>query len=502
MTEVRPMRELAPHLVWEAVLLLAAGAVVAGLYNANSAVFTRGQVWAGVAILGFAACGLALSLRTATPNLAIGSIGVLSGWVFADRVNDGASVTVGSVVAVLAAAGVGLLLALLTGLTSLPAWAVTLASAFVISAALLKATEGQLVPVPRAARAVEGFGLWAVAFAVVSIAGAVLFALPAVRRLLSANRPVDGDADPSRWRPAKFVGALVGIVGSSVLAGVAGVLTARYTSAAAYAESGQLPYAIAAVLLGGVSVFGRRAGVFGVVLAVVIVDGVRRWLALENVDAATTMLTVGVIGLVGLLAVWLLELVGRRVAPLSVAGPRPTPAFSGFPPPMYDGSFPPPGVAGAPVSGAPDFAPGGPPPGFAGPAPFGSPPGFAGPAPFGSPAGVAPQSGIPAQSSGQTPAQHSGYPAPPPPTSGGPVFGQPIYPSTPPVSGPPAFPPQYGGPPPAGGTIPQPWTVPAAGGPAPQVPTQPVSPPVSGPPNADPPPGYPQTPPPSWPPQS
>src|SRR4051812_12718948 len=147
MTQVRPMRELAPHLVWEAVLLLAAGGVVAGLYNANSAVFTRGQVWAGIAILGFAACGLALSLRTATPNLAIGPIAVLAGWVFAEQSRDGTSVAVATVVALLAAAGAGLTLALLTGLTALPAWAVTLGGGFIVSASVLAATDGKLTPI-------------------------------------------------------------------------------------------------------------------------------------------------------------------------------------------------------------------------------------------------------------------------------------------------------------------------------------------------------------------
>ncbi|MFC4046186.1 hypothetical protein ACFO1B_47885 [Dactylosporangium siamense] len=374
------MRELAPHLVWEAVLLLAAGAVVAGQYNANSDVFSRGQVWGGIAILGFAACGLALSLRTATPNLAIGSIAVLSGWVFAKMVNDGTSVTVAFIVAVLAAAGVGVLLALLVGLTALPAWGVTLGGGFIVSAALLEATEGRLVPVTGDGRS-SSFGVWAAVFVVVSLAGAVLFTLPAVRGFLSANRPVAGGDDPGRWRPAKLVGALVGVTGSAVLAGVSGVLSARLTSAAAFSDSGQLPYALAAVLLGGVSLFGRRAGVFGVVLGVVIVDGVRRWEVLEGASAAIALLTTGALAVVGLIAVWLLELLGRRFAPLAAtAGGSPAPG--GFPP--APAGFPPPAFAYPP----------------------------------GSPAG------IPAQSAG-------GFPPPPLPTSGGPAFGQPTYPPPP-----------------------------------------------------------------------
>ncbi|MEU0558268.1 hypothetical protein [Dactylosporangium sp. NPDC006015] len=448
MTEVRPMRELAPHLVWEAVLLLAAGAVVAGLLNANSAVFSRGQSWAGLAILGFAACGLALSLRTATPNLAIGSIAVLAGWVYADQVNDGTSVPAAFLVAVLAAFGVGLALALLTGLTALPAWAVTLGGGFVVSAALLQATEGRLVPVTGAARASGGFGAWVAVFVAGSIAGAVLFALPAVRRGLSANRPSGGE-DPARWRPAKLTGALVGVAGSAALAGVAGVLSTRLTSAAVFTETGHLPYALAAVLLGGVSVVGRRAGVFGVVLGVFIVDGVRRWQLIEGAHAATTLLTTGLLAVVGLLAVWLLELVGRRLAPLAAA------------------------PVGSPATGVLPVAPG-----FAPPLVYDVSPPLSGP-PSGYPPGPAP-AGIPAQS--------TGFPAPPPPTVDGPVFGQPTYPSPPPEPHP--------------GAIPQPWTVPGMGGPARQVPSQPASPPVSGPPNSDPPAGYPQNPPPAWPPQN
>ncbi|MFF5225812.1 hypothetical protein [Dactylosporangium sp. NPDC000521] len=452
MTEARPMRELAPHLVWEAVLLLAAGAVAAGLLNAHAAVFSRGQSWPGIAILGFAACGLALSLRTATPNLAIGSIAVLAGWVYAGRVNDGTPVPAAFLVAVLAAFGVGVVLALLTGLTALPAWAVTLGGGFVVSAVLLKVTEGRLLQVT-GAHASGGFGWWVTVFVAGSIAGAVLFALPAARRGLTANRP-SGAEDPARWRPAKLTGALVGVAGSAALAGVAGVLSTRLTSAAVFTESGQLPFALAAVLLGGVSVFGRRAGVFGVVLGVFIVDGVRRWQLIEGVPAATTLLTTGLLAVVGLLAVWLLELVGRRVAPLAAA-----PAASDLVPPPAAPGFAPPA--------APGFAP---------------PPVYDVSPPLSGPSGP---SGIPAQS--------TGFPAPPAPTSGGPVFGQPAYPSQPPASGPPQ---QYPG------VIPQPWTVPGAGGPAPQVPSQPVSPPVSGPPNSDPPAGYPQNPPPAWPPQN
>ncbi|MEV0135386.1 hypothetical protein AB0H83_43915 [Dactylosporangium sp. NPDC050688] len=506
MTDVKPLRELAPHLIWEGVLLLAAAGVVAGLYNANSAVFTRGQVWAGIAILGFAACGLALSLRTATPNLAIAPIAVLAGWVFVTRTNDGASVAVAFLLAVLAAAGVGLVLALIVGLTALPGWAVTLGGGFIVSAAVLEATGGRIEPLARAARMTTGFGVWAAVFVVVSIGGAVVFAVPAVRQLLTANRPVAGGDEPGRWRPAKLVGALVGVAGSAVLAGVSGILSARLTGGAMVTDSGQLPYALAAVLLGGVSVLGRRAGVAGVVLAVVIVDGVRRWQLLEGVGAPVALLTTAVLAVLGLLVVWLLELIGRRVAPLSAFPGAPAAAFPGSPPAGFPGS-PVAAFPGSPVAaflGAPGATSAfpGPPPG-AGPV-AGQVPGPAGFVPAGASSPVPPvyppgsPAGIPAQPAGPVSAlpgtyPPGAYPPPPPPTSDGPAFGQPTYPAPP--AGAPGYPPLPPPPPGSQPIIPQPWTVPGAGA-APQVPSQPVSPPVSGPPNAGPP-----APPPAWPPQ-
>ena len=394
-----------------------------------------------------------------------------------------------------------MLLALVVGLTALPAWAVTLGGGFIVSAALLKATEGRLVPVTGDARASTGFGLWAAAFVVVSIVGAVLFALPAVRRLLSANRPVAGGDDPAAWRPAKLVGALVGVTGSAVLAGVSGVLSVRLTSAAAFTESGQLPYALAAVLLGGVSVFGRRAGVFGVVLGVVIIDGVRRWQLARgrrrgDGDAddrgarggrADCGVAAGAGRPPGRPAV-------RRRAGSSCPGRLPgagrVPAARSV---AGASRLPEPPVFVPPTSGAPGSCPPGRPRRSRRTSPS--------PLPPGSP------SGIPSRSHRAYVGAARRLPAAAAADLGRPVFGQPTYP-TPASARPRLAPPRWrpvppgriGGPRPPGAMIPQPWTVPGCRRGAPQVPSQPVSPPVSGPPNSDPPPGYPQTPPPSWPP--
>jgi ribose/xylose/arabinose/galactoside ABC-type transport system permease subunit len=437
---VRPLRELLPHFVWEAVLLLGVIGVTAGLLAENSEVFSRGGAWASFAVLGFGATGLALSFRTGTPNLAIGQIAVLSGWVYARE----SSVAL----ALLAALAAGLVLALVVGLTGLPAWAVSLPGGFLVQTLVIRQAGGTpLVPLPQDTTP-PSFGLWAGIFVAVSIAGAVLFAVPPVRRLLTATRATG--EEPGTFRPAKLLGATVGLIGSSLLAGVAGILQVRWIMAATLNDTGILPYALAAVLLGGVSVFGRRAGILGVVLAVAIVDFTRRWELLKAGEATTVMLTAAAYALLGLLVVWLIELLGRRMSPLLAAAPAGPPPFGAPAVPGYPAAAPLPGPVPA----------GFPPPGYA------PPPGY-GP-----------------------------YPGVVPPQPGAPVSGPPT--SAPPVSGPPAAaPPAYG--PPAYG--PPTSAPPAYGPPASGPPAPPAGPPPAAPPSDEPPPWQqPQGPPPNWPP--
>ncbi|MGI5241456.1 hypothetical protein [Dactylosporangium sp. CA-139066] len=400
----RPLRELLPNLIWEAVLLLIAIGVTIALYTVNDNVFGRGAAWSTLSWMGFAAVGLALSFRTGTPNLAVGQLVSLTGWVYASS---------GSMLlAVLAALGFGLVAGLLAGLTGLPAWAVTFAGGMVVQALLVSQARNGTVRVEDYSRP-ESYWIWAIAFALVSIAGAVVFAIPAVRRFLSANRADGGEA--GAFSGAKLVGALVGITGSSLLAAVAGLLQTRYLGAAVPYDTGLLVFAFGAVLLGAVSPFGRRAGILGVVLGTVVVDFLYQIVQLKGGGAWVPVLIAGICALVGLLVIWLIELIGRRVSPFVVA--------------------PAPAAAVAPAAFAPPAAP---------VAPFG---GYAPPVPVGQPYAPPPIPGQPAPppAFGQPFAQPvSGAPLPPP-GPGMPPLAPPA-PGTPPVSGPPVSPPPPGGP--------------------------------------------------------
>jgi ribose/xylose/arabinose/galactoside ABC-type transport system permease subunit len=309
------LRPLVPQLIWEAVLLVGVIVVLAGVTVAHSGALTKGGNFAGlVAILGFMAAAFALSVRTATPNLAVATIGGLCGYLFAKLVSGGTATVLAGLLAVLAAIGFGLVMALIAGLTALPAWAVTLAVGFVLQGVLFSGNL-ESIPLGRGLTSASTYWMWVAVFAIVSIVGAVAFAIPAVRAALTRNRPEPGDV-PGRFTPGKLLGATVGLVGSSALAGFAGILSTERQGAAFPTDgSALLVYALAAVLIAGVSPLGGRGGILGVVLAVLFVEGLVTWLNLAGAKSGTMFLAVGVIAVVGLLVNWLLELIGRLTAP-------------------------------------------------------------------------------------------------------------------------------------------------------------------------------------------
>jgi ribose/xylose/arabinose/galactoside ABC-type transport system permease subunit len=173
-------------------------------------------------------------------------------------------------VAVAVAAATGLLTGLVVAVLSVPAWAATLALALLVQAAALGISGAQIVVlhVTGAYPTVQ----WLAAFAVVSVGGGALWLVPGVRTTLSATRSA---GEPGRWAgvPAGL-GAVAGLTGSSLLAGAGGASMAIYLQVGDPGSGGinLTLIALGAVLIGGVSVFGRRGGVIGTVLGVVIVQ--------------------------------------------------------------------------------------------------------------------------------------------------------------------------------------------------------------------------------------
>jgi ribose/xylose/arabinose/galactoside ABC-type transport system permease subunit len=281
------------HLAWE--LLLAVGVLTTFLAVRNSdADALRGDgldnFLIQVASLGLIASGLSFSLRAAVPNLAVGAIASGSGAVL------------------------GFALALVVVAFHVPAWATTLGTAV-----LLGGVTAGVVGTNRVALdgdqpdVVANAWIWAALFAVVSIIGGAAWVAPGLRRGLGSGRQ---DRDAARRPPAGAVfGGLIALVVSSTLASGGGVLSVLRLGGAAPRALDNLTWvAFGAVLVGGVSVFGRRAGIFGTLLGVLLLSLIQLWLVVESVDTwVFTTITGGAI-VAGLIVSRLLEAAGRKPA--------------------------------------------------------------------------------------------------------------------------------------------------------------------------------------------
>ncbi|MEV0391862.1 hypothetical protein [Polymorphospora rubra] len=319
---------------WEAVLLLVT-VVTVGVIAVQVPLFRGGNIWYGIAALGLLASAFALSLRTATPNLAVIGQATLAGVVYAKLVADGgwAAIPAG-LVAVLVLLVSGAFLGLVTGLTTAPGWAVSLGGLILTQTIALAMVDGRSLPLPVDGPPGRGTTLlWAVLFIVVSIGGGLLWLLPKVRALLATNR-ISGDPVPG-WRLTRLLGAVVGFTGSSVLAALAGIVTANQLRVVnGGVDLSQLALVVGAVLLGGVSVFGRRGGVSGTVLAVVLLTAINFYLTLEG---APRWIAYGVVP-----ALAILGGIGISRGLEALAAPEPDEPAPPFPGPTRPGYAPPP----------------------------------------------------------------------------------------------------------------------------------------------------------------
>lgn len=325
-----PRDRLAAHLIWEGVLVVIVIALLVVLL-ATGPEGRSGDMLAGLisrtGYYGLVAAGFALSLRTGTPNLAVGALAIATGSIGAHLARDAQWPPIAAMaVAVILVTIGGAVIGLLTGALSVPAWAVTFGAAFVILGLVL-ATAGPGV-VPLRAAPPPGV-LWFVLFLLVSVGGALLWRLPAVREALSAART---SGEPGRWAGLRAgLGALVGITASSLLAAIGGVGFTTTLAASSPAAGDTLTLAaVAAVLIGGASIFGRRAGIAGTVLGVLVVQLAQTILTLLGVEAAVATLVNGVLLIIGLGVSRLLESVSTGLEspaapPLSSPLPRDMP---------------------------------------------------------------------------------------------------------------------------------------------------------------------------------
>ncbi len=298
------------HAAWEIVLAVATAAVVALLYQHDSGVLRgsdlRDLLLSG-AVLGLLAVGLSATVRAAVPNLAVGPIAVAAGYLCAQRADQGYLPSAGYAVA--AAAGAGLVLALLVVAVRVPAWAASLGAGVLV----LAWTTGQhrtydlhkflsYDPRPQAL-------LWFGGVAVASVLGGLFCLAPPLRRGLAAYRQ---NGDPAGRPGGAALRTGLVLILSCVLAAVAGVVSALGTDKFGGVDPGLglTAFALGAVLLGGVSAFGRRGGTLGTMLAVAMLTVLVKYAHESGWKLSDYAYAAGAI-LVGTLVTRLVERFGR-----------------------------------------------------------------------------------------------------------------------------------------------------------------------------------------------
>jgi ribose/xylose/arabinose/galactoside ABC-type transport system permease subunit len=325
---------LVVHLVYEGVLaLVAVVLVVATAATTPHQNLTSAFGQAGY--LGLMATGFAFSLRTGSPNLAVGAVtyfsSSLSAWLITSH---GMGKPLAFVVAILLSTLIGLVLGCVVAVLSVPAWAATLGAVAVIQAVVLAFAKGQFVSVPFSGS--YSTAMWYGLFLVLSAGGGALWLIPAVRRPLSAVRE---PGDPARWLGLRAgLGAVAGLTVSSFLAGLAAVPMLMRLRVAETSSTTQVTFVLAAVLFGGVSVYGRRAGVFGTLLAVTILSIVQTLVVSHDGPFWVSSLVLGLAALFGLA-------VSRGIESVTDLLGRSRPSAPYTPPAMTPGPYgPPPGA--------------------------------------------------------------------------------------------------------------------------------------------------------------
>ncbi len=259
------------HGVWEVLLIVLVGGLALFCYiNAPKMFSSSGQqaLMIDAAMLGMLAVAVSLSLRAATPNLAVGAFSAVAGVLF---IRDQGHGTLG---AVLLAVGVslaaGLALGLVVSVLHVPAWAASLGAlcaglavlAFLDRHGVMVLPSGASVPDPA-----RHASLWLIGVAGVSVLFGLLGLIGPLRRMVGAFRPL-GDTAARRGAGAGLM-AVFALTISAGLAGAAGVVGTMHTRVAGESLMlRDLLLPLGAVLLGGVSAYGRRGGLFGTMLGV------------------------------------------------------------------------------------------------------------------------------------------------------------------------------------------------------------------------------------------
>jgi len=249
------------------------------------------------AILG---AGMTFVILTAGIDLSVGSVVGLAGVVAADVLVRGAGVPAAAAAGILTGVLVGAVNGAAITMLRVPAFVVTLAMMLVVRGAAFKYTDARTISgLPAAFAALGGSASTAVIMLVVFVAAwVVLMRMPFGRHVYATG----GNPDAA-WLSGVRVDRVrfIVYVVCGLTAGLAGVLVASRLNAG-YPRAGEFYEldAIAAVVVGGTSLFGGRGTVVGVIIGAIIIRTINNCIVLLNIPSQLYQAVMGIIIVIAL----------------------------------------------------------------------------------------------------------------------------------------------------------------------------------------------------------
>jgi len=241
------------------------------------------------------AAGMTFVILTAGIDLSVGSVVGLSGMVCAGVMAAGGSIAMGAASGLLVGVAVGMVNGAVVTMLRVPAFVVTLATMLIVRGAAYKLTDARTISgLPQGFTALSG----SVASAVLMIAIFVAAWLLLMRTAFGRHVYAVGGNPEAAWLSGVRVGrvqfAVYGL--SGLTAGVAGVLVASRLNAG-YPRAGEFYEldAIAAVVVGGTSLFGGRGSIWGTLAGAFFIGVLNNGLNLFGVSPYDQLIVKGIV---------------------------------------------------------------------------------------------------------------------------------------------------------------------------------------------------------------
>jgi ribose/xylose/arabinose/galactoside ABC-type transport system permease subunit len=289
---------------WAEWTVIPAFVVLLVVFGLISDVFLTGDniesVLAASAVLIVLAIGQTFAVATAGIDLSMGSVLTLAGVVLGQLYSHGRSIWLGILAAVLVGAAVGFLNGFVIAKARINDFIVTLGSLSIAAGLALVISDGKPVEVINKTMldlSTNSVGplRWSVIVALLVAVGAdvLLFQTRFGTHLLATGGNSEGSrAVGVRTQRVKIAAYTI----SGAMAGLAAVLlVARIGSAEPAAATSLLLNAVAAVVLGGVSLFGGRGTIVGPVIGAVLLTALVNGLTLAGVSEAYQPIAVGTV---------------------------------------------------------------------------------------------------------------------------------------------------------------------------------------------------------------